>query len=80
MDAISYGKAVISRDIGNVYQLVEDGYNGYLCQEKTEMWKRIQTLDHEKLLRMGRASVEMAKRYDWDAIAKETIKVYDMVI
>jgi glycosyltransferase involved in cell wall biosynthesis len=74
--AMSYAKAIISTNKGNLYELVNNGVNGYLCESPDEMIQVIKSIDVEMAKKMGEMSRKIAERFDWDDIAVKTIQIY----
>jgi len=80
MFALAHKKPIISTPQGNLYMLVKNGVNGYLCNTKEEMIERILSIDRNTAKKMGEKSYEIAAQYDWKNITKETIKIYNKVL
>jgi len=78
--AMGFKKPIISTPKGNLYQLVKNGVNGFLCGTKEEMIEKIMSIDRDKARKMGEKSYEIAKRFDWKEIAKRTVEVYKWVM
>ncbi|MDH7508612.1 MAG: glycosyltransferase family 4 protein [Methanomassiliicoccales archaeon] len=74
--AMSYAKAIISTDKGNLNELVSNGINGYLCETPGEMIQVIKSIDVETAKKMGEMSRKIADGLDWDDIAVKTMQVY----
>lgn len=78
--AMAYKKSIISTPNGNLYMLVENCVNGYLCNTTEEMMEEIKTIDRKTAVKMGEKSYEIAERFDWKDIANKTIEVYKKAI
>lgn len=50
MDAMARGLAVITTPVGQIQELVIDGYNGYICETKEEFLDKIFSLCSDKIL------------------------------
>jgi glycosyltransferase involved in cell wall biosynthesis len=78
--AMAYRKPIISTPKGNLYMLVENGVNGYLCNTVEEMIEKIKSIGRETAEKMGGKSYEIAERFDWRDIAKQTLRIYQKVM
>jgi len=79
MEAISYGKAVVAPPLGNIPVLVHDGINGYLASTPEEAISRIELIDRTTAKKMGDESLQIAKRFTWDDVAREYIEAFKQV-
>lgn len=79
-EAMSHGMPIVTRDIGNTYEWVLPGRNGYLCDTVAEMTASITSIGPKEINSMGRESLEIIKGYDWDDIAKKYIAAYQRTI
>ena len=62
-----------------VGQLIKEGVNGYLCEAKNprDLADKIDTLLAQDFKTMGKDSLEIVtKDFDWDIIAKATLREY----
>lgn len=81
-EAMAAGLPLIAMNIpgSGVLSLVKDGENGFLLEPgRPELLaeKLIQLLQDEKLRkRMGAAGRKFVEKFDWDAIANRTLRVY----
>jgi glycosyltransferase involved in cell wall biosynthesis len=73
---MSYGKAIVTVDMGDMYLLVRNGENGYLANTEEEMETCILNIDQATAKRMGERSLQIAKEYTW----KDTAKAYMSLI
>jgi len=79
MYAMAYKKPIVSTPKGNLYMLVKNGVNGYLCGNVKEMITAIKGIDRDKAAKMGEKSRRIAAKFNWIDIARDTIKVYKYV-
>ncbi len=81
MYALGFKKPVISTPKGNLYQLVKNGINGFLCENEEEMIEKILSIDRETARKMGEESYRIASQpqFNWREIAKKTISVYEYI-
>lgn len=61
-------------------ELIHEGKNGYVSENTPSTFAGKLLLAWETSRRMGRTSVNIAKRYDWDKIARKLEKYYEGVI
>ncbi|MCK4732667.1 MAG: glycosyltransferase family 4 protein [Methanophagales archaeon] len=80
INAMAYKKPIISTPQGDIYTLVENGVNGYLCNTAEEMIEKIKSIGRETAEKMGGKSYEIAERFDWRDIAKQTLRIYQKVM
>lgn len=84
--AYTFGRPVIATKVGGLAEMVEDGKSGYLVDDPSNIY-----LLADKIISMGvdktnRQSMEQYVRhlgntvYSWDAIAKETRRIYNAII
>jgi glycosyltransferase involved in cell wall biosynthesis len=73
---------VIASKVGGILDVIEDGYNGFLVEQKNteQMAEKINELVEDKELRReigknGRQKV--TKEFNWDKVTSEIIKVYN---
>ena len=84
LEAMSYGKPIISTRVGGIPSLVKEGYNGWLYNPKN-----IQVLDNiieeivtdkGKMKMYGQNSRTEALKYDIQTIAKKLNSIYEQVL
>ena len=80
--AYGFGKPIIATAVGGLPEAVEDGKSGFVVppQNVDTLADRIKTLLNDLSLQksMGEYSLFLAKtKFSWDAIAKETIALYE---
>ena len=84
MEAMASGQPVVAVDAGPLYELCQDGRNGYLCivDDDTQMAKKISAILSDKKLqaRMSKQSVEIAKTHDIRHTVVEYMAVYTEAI
>lgn len=76
---------VIGSSVGGIVDVIEDGYNGFLVEQKNpkQIANKILQLAEDKELRneMGiNGRKKVLKDFNWDNIADEIIKVYSEII
>lgn len=80
MEAMAAGLAVVASNIPCIPELVENGVNGYLCgMNDVECFaENIKGLFEfkERLIEMGNNSKEKIKKFSWDKLIEEYIKLY----
>ena len=80
-----YKKPVIATKVGAFLESVKDGYNGLLVEKEdsialSEAIKRcIENNDFVKHLSAGASTYGRGDDYDWDIIAKKTLKIYQQL-
>jgi len=82
LEAMASGVPAIGRDIPAIREIVVPGENGLLFKDVRELHDLIVTLEldcglREKLVKNG---LETAKRFSWDSVTDETVKIYKDVI
>ncbi|MFZ3168263.1 MAG: glycosyltransferase family 4 protein [Candidatus Methanoperedens sp.] len=85
LEAMACGKPVIVTKVGDIPNIIKDGYNGFLVEigNANQVEEKLRLLIDNPDLRkeMGRnARLTVMKRYTWDIIAKKVIDVYDTVL
>jgi glycosyltransferase involved in cell wall biosynthesis len=83
--AMAAGKPVVATDVGGVAEMVSDGETGFIVpsEDGAALTDRLVTLldDQELSLRMGTRAHELAvQRYTPDAIARQTVQAYKVVL
>jgi len=80
VEAMSCGAPVIGCDNSAIPEMIEDGVNGYLIDRTSEaLSDALESILEDDDLResMGRSSREKAKDFDWNNIAKKTLRLYN---
>lgn len=79
LEAMGASLPLVGTCVGGIPELIQDGINGYLCQPKNpkDLAEKIDTLLADDFRRMGEASLKLVhEKFDWDKIAKTTLKEY----
>jgi beta-1,4-mannosyltransferase len=76
IDAMSFKKAIVTTYKGDLVELIQNGNNGYLCDEEEDMYRAIVSMGGEQAKRMGEASYELVRKMDWEIIAEMTKELY----
>lgn len=80
LEAMAYGKAVISTTVGGIPEIVRPGYNGWLFEpgDKTALGKILEDAlaDPARLEQYGRNSLLISKEYSPDAVFDTLRKLY----
>lgn len=67
LEAMAYGMAILTTDVGGIPKLITDGEDGYLCRpgDIAQMAERLDELltDAEKVERFGRNAKDKARKY-----------------
>lgn len=82
VEAMAAGTVVAVSDIPAFSNIITDGYTGFLVDykdagEAAALLASILALTPERLAEIGDAAREAARRYDWSAVAKDVIAVYE---
>lgn len=79
LEAMASGLAVVASDSGGISQLIEDGVNGFLCEERNsqELAKKIKILltDQKMADKMSQGALDIAARYDYHVLAERFMEV-----
>lgn len=79
LEAMGASLPLIGTKVGGIPELIKEGINGYLCEAKNphDLANKIDTLLAQDFKTMGKNSLEIVtKDFDWDIIAKATMKEY----
>lgn len=79
LEAMGASLPLIGTKVGGIPELIKEGINGYLCEAKNphDLADKIDVLLAQDFKTMGKNSLEIVKKdFDWDVIAKTTIKEY----
>ena len=81
IESLAAGKAVISTKTKGVMEVIQDGYNGILVNQKNaeEISDALLELLRNKSLReeISTNALETGKKYDWSIIASEYLKLIE---
>lgn len=83
--AYSFGRPVITTNVGDFGEVVEEGKSGFILNTNTvdelaDTISRIFKKDKIRLLEMGSYAKELSiTKYSWDSIAKTTKKLYSSI-
>ena len=82
LEANACGTPVIASKVGGIVDVIEDGYNGYLVEQKSseQIAKKIVKLAEDKELReeMGaNGRKKVTEEFCWNRITNEVIKIYN---
>jgi starch synthase len=84
MVALAFGKPIVASRVGGFAETLQDGVHGFLVEPgNVESLAQALTrllVDDALRTRMGKALQELASgKLSWDSIAKETVKLYEML-
>ena len=83
LEAMACGKPIVASNVSEVPQAVKDGINGFLVpprNPKAIADAVLKIYDKNLFMKMGKASKEIVKNYDWSRIAKMAIRKYEELI
>jgi glycosyltransferase involved in cell wall biosynthesis len=84
LEAMASGKPIVATSTGAIPELVHDGVSGILVKpmDPVALAKAITKFLMDPSFRenAGRLSREIAKKYDWNAIAKKTLSLYNELL
>ena len=80
MEAMAAGLPIVATPTGGIKDLIEDGVNGYLVQERDEgaLAQAFQKLGQDETLRhrMGQENRRRAQAFDWSQVAAQVAESY----
>lgn len=79
LEAMGASLPLVGTKVGGIPELIREGINGYLCeaQNPSDLAQKIDILLAQDFKAMGEHSLEIVtKDFDWDIIAKATMKEY----
>ena len=83
LEALAVGKPVVATRTKGVMEVIEDGQNGFLVEQKNpgEIDEKVLELFNDEELRMefSKNALETSKKYDWDVIVKKYKKIINSV-
>ncbi len=85
LEAMACGTPVIGSDVGGIPDIIQDGWNGYLVQERspTQLAERIVALLERQVVReqFMRNGLQTAhKKFSWKQVSLNFIRVYDRLV
>ncbi len=85
LEAMAFGKAIVSMNVGSINQIIQDGENGYLIPKDNfeEFIKKIEYLKKDEFLisEMGKKSFDIVKReYNLNNYVKEITDIYNSLL
>lgn len=84
LEGLAAGKPIIASDVSGVKDVIKNGYNGFLVEQKNsdQIADKVLELlgDDELRVRFSKNALETAKKYDWDIIGKQYEKIIRSVL
>lgn len=84
LEASAYGLPLVVSDLEVFHSVVQEGYNGFFTETENErdLASKIVNLLEDAHLRkeMGENAKERVKKFSWDSITNETLKLYVEVL
>lgn len=85
LEAFACGKPAIGTSVGDIPNIIKDGYNGFLVEPANveQLKEKLEFLlqNPELCQEMGKnARKTVEKKYSWGTIAKQTVEVYEKVL
>lgn len=83
LEAMATSLPLVGTRVGGIPDLIEDGYNGYLCNpsdpsDLANALERLIGADYRQMGRNSRTKVE--EHFSWNVIAKKTLDVYSSLL
>ena len=79
LEALAVGKAVVATRTKGVMEIIKEGYNGFLVEQKNPEQiaeKVLELLGNEELgARFSKNALDAGKKYDWDVIVEKYVKI-----
>lgn len=82
LESAACGRPIISNHIGNMPELIEDGYNGFLVSKSVgEYVNKINYFknNREELVRMGKNARKSIEKWDWKYMSRNYLKMFDVI-
>ncbi len=76
IEALSYARAVITTDKGDMHEWVRDGETGFLIDSVDEIVSRLNAVSRAEARRMGRNGRELAAQRSWADSAGQYLEIY----
>ena len=83
LEAMAAGLPIVGTNVGGIPELVREGATGYLCnpRDPKDLAKKIDKLLKSDYKKMGQNAKNLVKKeFDWDVIAKKTMKEYRKIL
>ena len=83
VEAMGAGVAIVAAPVGGIPEVIEDGVSGLLLRrDREDLEAKLERVivDGQLRARLGAAAAERAKRLTWQAVAKETLRQYEIVL
>ncbi len=80
IEAMSFGRPVMTKNKGDMYEWVRNGKTGFLIDSPDEMIERLSHLNRADALEMGRNAARLAGERTWGETARRYAEVYRSVM